>query len=156
MKQKIELVNPSEIELTEEKNELLDDFIDKVYHVFEKARINPDNKKVLFLRNNSRRRGLLGVQIGEDETPEDFLVYSYFTNEREDDIFLSINAYSSRKISQKANEFSRLIGDDMMDCCYNLENEYNEKKLDCSFSKQICRIKSDNKVNALKRLFNKK
>lgn len=156
MKQKIELVNPSEIELTEEKDELLDDFIDKVYHVFKKARINPDNKKVLFLRNNSRRRGLLGVQIGEDETPEDFLVYSYFANEREDDIFLSINAYSSRKISQKANEFSRLIGDDMMDCCYNLENEYNKKELDCSFSKQICHTKSNNKVNVLKRLFNKR
>ena len=155
MKQDMELVNPSDIELTEEKNELLDDFIDKVYHVFKKARINLENKKILFLRNNSRRRGLLGVQIGEGETPEDFFVYSYFTNEKEDGIFLSVKSYSSRKISQKANEFARLMGDDMMDCCYNLENAYNEKELDCSFSKQICHTKSKKNVNILKRFFNR-
>lgn len=156
MKQNMELVNPSDIELTEEKNELLDGFIDKVYRVFKKERINLENKKILFLRDNSKRKGLLGIQIGEEETFEDFFIYRYFTNEREDGIFLSVKAYSSRKISQKANEFARLMGDDMMDCCYALENAYNEKELDCSFSKQICNTKSNNKVNILKRLFIKK
>lgn len=153
MKDNLNKINLEKLDLCDQDNAPLTRLTEDILYVFKKFKIDPEDKKILYLRTRSRR-GLLGIQIGASgNNLEDYLVYRYDTIQKNDGFFVHVKTHAGKGVSEEANKINRFIANDVINCCDDLETIYAKEDPECEC--QIAKPIKSKKKNILKRLFNK-